>query len=178
MVLKEDNAQINLEDLNNSIPEDHLCYFIENVVEQVNCSEEDSAFVDINSETGYPCKLLLRLILMSIFDGGLSSREIERKTNTDAVYMYLARLKNPCFKTIAKFKSNFPNLIFEAFKTSIETAKNEDLVKIHQLISDTGITKEKSDKLNNNDLKRLKQNLNESISVDKDVGVDSHNNFH
>jgi len=31
---------------------------------------------------------------MSIFNGGLSSREIDRKTRTDIVYMYLAAMEN------------------------------------------------------------------------------------
>ena len=35
---------------------------------------------------------------MSVFDGGLSSREIERKTHTDIAYMYLAAMvpKSEC----------------------------------------------------------------------------------
>ncbi|MFR3950385.1 MAG: transposase [Ruminococcus sp.] len=41
---------------------------------------------------------------MSVFDGGLSSREIERKTRTDIAYMYLAGMQHPSYRSIARFK--------------------------------------------------------------------------
>ena len=51
-------------------------------------------FVEKPGEFAYPRELLLRLILMSVFDGELSSREIERKTRAHIVYMYLKEMKN------------------------------------------------------------------------------------
>ena len=61
---------------------------------------------------------------MSVFDGGLSSREIERKTRTDIVYMYLAAMKKPSYGTIARFKVEYSDLIDEAFKTTIKIAND------------------------------------------------------
>lgn len=81
-------------DLRNLIPEDHPCYFIKNVVNQIDCSEANKEFRDKLGEPAYPREMLLRLIFMSVFDGGLSSREIERRTRTDIAYMYLAVCKN------------------------------------------------------------------------------------
>lgn len=51
----------------------------------IDCSEANRVFADTLGEFSYPCELLLRLVLMSVFDGGLSSREIERRTPTDVV---------------------------------------------------------------------------------------------
>ena len=85
------------------IPEDHPCYFIKNVVDQIDCSQANREFVDTAGEFAYPREMLLRLVLMSVFDGGLSSREIERKTKTDIIYMYLAGLQNPIYRTILRF---------------------------------------------------------------------------
>lgn len=169
MLLEEDN-QLTLDDLENLIPKDHLCYFVESVVNQIDCPEENTAFIDRNSDTGYSCKLLLRLILMSIFDGGLSAHEIERRTNNDIFYMYLARMETPCFKTIAKFKSNFHDLIFETFKRSIELADENVLIKIHQFIDNPN--EMKSYELDDGELKILNQNLNESIEVDKNTDTE------
>ncbi len=64
------------------IPEDHPCYFIKNVVDQIDSSKANHEFVDTAGEFAYPREMLLRLVLMSVFDGGLSSREIERKIKT------------------------------------------------------------------------------------------------
>ena len=58
-----------------------------------------------------------------VFDGGLSSREIERRTRTDIAYMYLAGMQKPVYRTILRFKLDYPDLIDEAFKTTLKIAK-------------------------------------------------------
>ncbi|WP_303737747.1 hypothetical protein [Methanobrevibacter millerae] len=50
------------------------------MVDLIDCSKANHEFRGPSGEFAYPRELLLRLILMSVFDGGLSSREIERKT--------------------------------------------------------------------------------------------------
>lgn len=66
-------------DLRSLIPEDHPCYFIENVIDQIDCSQANHVFADKPEELVYPCELLFRLILMSIFDGRLSSAKLKEK---------------------------------------------------------------------------------------------------
>ncbi|WP_296848275.1 hypothetical protein [uncultured Methanobrevibacter sp.] len=51
------------------IPEDYPCYFIKNVLDQIDCSEANKEFRDKPVEPTYPRKILLKLILMSVFDG-------------------------------------------------------------------------------------------------------------
>lgn len=132
-------------------------------------------FADKPGEFAYPCELLLRLILMSVFDGGLSSREIERKTRTDIAYMYLAGMQHPSYRTIARFKVDYPDLIDESFKTTIKIAKEEDLVKIHHVSLDGTKIKAKTsmNKLTNEQqLKIMKQHLKESIELDEEEDME------
>lgn len=162
-------------DLRNLIPEDHPCYFIKNVVDQIDCSQANRVFADKPGEFAYPRELLLRLILMSVFDGGLSSREIERKTRTDIAYMYLAGMQHPSYRTIARFKVDYPDLIDESFKTTIKIAKEEDLVKIHHVSLDGTKIKAKTsmNKLTNEQqLKIMKQHLKESIELDEEEDME------
>ena len=82
MVLKDDNINHTMlvpMDLRNLIPEDHPCYFIKNVVDLVDCSKANQEFRGKPGEFAYPRELLLRLILMSVFDGGLSSGCLQEK---------------------------------------------------------------------------------------------------
>lgn len=72
-------------DLRNLIPKDNQCYFIKNVVNQIDCSEANHPFIDSPGEATYPHEMLFRLVLMSIFYGGLYSREIERKQELTSV---------------------------------------------------------------------------------------------
>ena len=178
MVLRDDTINQTMlvpMDLRNLIPEDHPCYFIKNVVDQIDCSQANRVFADKPGEFAYPRELLLRLILMSVFDGGLSSREIERKTRTDIAYMYLAGMQHPSYRTIARFKVDYPDLIDESFKTTIKIAKEEDLVKIHHVCLDGTKIKAKTsmNKLTNEQqLKIMKQHLKESIELDEEEDME------
>ena len=132
-------------------------------------------FADKPGEFAYPRELLFRLILMSIFDGGLSSHEIERKTMTDIAYMYLAGMQHPSYRTIARFKVDYLDLIDESFKTTIKIAKEEDLVKIHPVSLDGTKIKAKTsmNKLTNEQqLKIMKQHLKESIELDEEEDME------
>ena len=60
-------------DLRNLIHEDRPCYFIKNVVDLVDCSKANWKILWKPGEFACPRELLLKLILMSVFDGGLSS---------------------------------------------------------------------------------------------------------
>lgn len=173
MVLKDDNINQTMlvpMDLRNLIPEDHPCYFIKNVVDLIDCSKANQEFRGKPGESAYPRELLLRLILMSVFDGGLSSREIERKTRTDIAYMYLAAMEKPSYRTIARFKVDYADLIDEAFKTTIKIAKENDLIKIHYLSLDGTKIKAKTsiNKLTDeNQIKIMKEHLKKSIELDQ-----------
>lgn len=174
MVLRDDTINQTMlvpMDLRKLIPKDHPCYFIKNVVDQIDCSEANREFADSPGEFAYPRELLLRLVLMSVFDGGLSSREIERRTQTDIGYMYLAGMQHPSYRTILRFKRDYSDLIDDAFKTTIKIATEEDLVKIHHVSLDGTKIKAKTsmNKLTNEQqLKIMKQHLEESIKLDEE----------
>ena len=69
MVLRDDTINQTMlvpMDLRKLIPKDHPCYFIKNVVDQIDCSEANREFADSPGEFAYPRELLLRLVLMSV----------------------------------------------------------------------------------------------------------------
>lgn len=82
----------------NFILEDYPCYFIKNGVDLVDCTKVNTEFRGKPGEFDYPHELLPPLILISVFNGRLSSREIERKIHTDIVYMHIAAMKKPSFE--------------------------------------------------------------------------------
>ena len=171
MVLRDDTINQTMlvpMDLRKLIPKDHPCYFIKNVADYIDCSKANREFADTPGEFAYPRELLLRLVLMSVFDGGLSSREIERRTQTDVGYMYLAGMQHPSYRTILRFKRDYSDLIDEAFKMTIKIATEEDLVKIHHVSVDGTKIKAKTsiNKLTNEQqLKIMKQHLEEDAKV-------------
>ena len=63
---------------------------------------------------------------MSIFDGELSSREIERRTQTYVGYMYIAGMQYPSYRAILRFKRDYFDLIDDALKMTVKIATKED----------------------------------------------------
>ena len=51
--------------------------------------------------------------------------QADRKTKTDIIYMYLAGLQNPIYRTILRFKVDYPDLIEKSFKTTIKIARKQ-----------------------------------------------------
>ena len=119
--------------------------------------------------------MLLRLVLMSVFDGELSFREIEMRTRTDIAHMYLAGMQKPVYRTILRFKVDYPDLIDEAFKTTLKIAEEEDLIKIHHFSLDETKVKVKISKknlTNEQQLTIMKKHLEESIKLDQEEDME------
>lgn len=174
MVLKEDTIHqellipFNLKEL---IPENHPCYLMENVVNQMNFKKIEDTYRYTPGARAYSRKMLLRIVLMASFDGGISGREIERKTRTDVSYMYLAGMQKPDFRTINRFKKENQKIIHEAFQKTIEIAKKHDLIKINHIAIDGTKIKAKASINNITDEKQLeilKKALKRSIKLDEE----------
>ena len=114
--------------------------------------------------------MLLRVTFRGVFDGGLSSRDLEEQVNTNIAYMYLAGMQKPDFRTFTRFKEQNRDLINEAFIKSIKMVKEENLVKLHKIGFDGTKIKAKSSSNNITDkaqLKILEENLKRSIKLDE-----------
>ena len=174
MVLRDDSIDQQLLvpiDLKSLIPKDHPCYLVLNVVDRIDFTDIDDKYRFNAGAHAYSRKMLLRLVLMSSFDGGLSGREIERRSRTDIGYMYLTGMQKPDFRTINRFKVEEKELIVEAFKKTILIAKNQGLVKINHIAIDGTKIKAKASSNNITDkeqLEMLKKILNESIILDEE----------
>ena len=79
-------------------------------------------------------------------------------------------MEKPSYRTIARFKVEYSDLIDEAFKTTIKIAKDNDLIKIHHLSLDGTKIKAKTsiNKLTDeNQIKIMKERLQKSIELDQ-----------
>lgn len=108
-------------DITEKIPEGHKCFFIQNIVRELDLSPLVSEY----SEEGRPAyhpEIILSLLFCAYSDGITSSRVIAQKTHTDVVYMYLAGMLEPDFRTIADFRKNHLHQIKEYFRKIVEIA--------------------------------------------------------
>jgi transposase len=122
----------NLRDI---IPENHICYLIENIVEQINYSDFDEKVAGPGNPSYHP-RILLKIIINGICERVTSTRRLEKLTHENIIFRYLAENLNPDFHTIALFRKENHNLIKNCFLQTIEVAKNLDMINFNKLYLD------------------------------------------
>src|SRR2546425_2964374 len=94
------------------LPEDHLAYFVSEVVDQLDLSAITTVYE--NEERGYPPYhpvMLTKVLVYAYCVGVFSSRKIQRRLVEDVAFRVLAAGNEPDFRTIADFrKTHLPAL--------------------------------------------------------------------
>ena len=121
-----------IEDL---IPQDHICYLVESLIESVDYTSFDIKYAGPGHPAYHP-RILLKILVMGILDRIRSSRRLARCTRENIVYMYLAEKLTPDFRTISDFRKNNPDLVKEIFKHTVALAKSEGMIDLSHLATD------------------------------------------
>lgn len=153
------------------IPENDFCFLVENVLEQIDFEKYNSKFFKTPGQKAYDREILLGIVLKGAIDGGLSGREVGRRVQTDLSYMYLTGMEKPNFRTINRFKKDYPELIDEALETVVKIAEKEDLVRLQQISIDGTKIKAKAsvNKIVTEDvIKILKKQFQKSLEKDNE----------
>jgi transposase len=87
------------------LPENHLAYFVSDLVDQLDLSAITAGYED--EERGYPPYhpvMLTKVLLYAYCGGAFSSRKIQRRLVEDVAFCVLAAGNEPDFRTIADFR--------------------------------------------------------------------------
>ncbi|MBS3122070.1 transposase [Candidatus Woesearchaeota archaeon] len=85
------------------IQKGHMCYLIEDVVEQLDYSYFDKKVEGPGNPTYHP-RILLKIIVNGVCERVTSTRKLEKLTYENIVFRYLSENLNPDFHTIAMFR--------------------------------------------------------------------------
>jgi transposase len=122
-------------DLRDIISKDHICYLIEDVVEQLDFSSFDKK-VEGPGNPSYHPRIPLKIIINGICERVTSTRKLDKLTSENIIFRYLAENLNPDFHTIALFRKENNQLIKQSFLQTIEVAKNLDMINFNKLYLD------------------------------------------
>ncbi|BCB96343.1 IS1182 family transposase ISMac20 [Dissulfurispira thermophila] len=117
------------------IPEDHICFLVESLVESLDYREFDMKYAGAGHPAYHP-RILLKLLIMGVLDKVRSSCMLARSARENIVYIYLSEKLTPDFRTISDFRKNNPELIKEVFKHTVGFAKQEGLLDLSHLATD------------------------------------------
>ena len=87
------------------LPEDHLAYFVSDVVEQLDVRAIESIYEE--EERGQPPyhpRMMTKILMYGYCVGVFSSRRMQKKLTEDVGFRVLAAGNEPDFRTIADFR--------------------------------------------------------------------------
>jgi len=117
------------------IPEDHICYLVESLVDNLDYQSFDIQYSGAGHPAYHP-RILLKLLVIGVLDRVRSSRRLARNARENVVYMYLSEKLTPDFRTISDFRKGNPSLVKEVFKHTVSFAKQEGLLDLSHLSTD------------------------------------------
>jgi transposase len=136
MVLKEDNIGQRLLipiDLTDMIPEDHVCFFVENLVKQIDFNKWDEKYKYNAGNKAFPRAMLCRIVIMAYLDGITSSRRISRLAEENIPYIYLAGGETPKYRVIQYFKTENQEFVKELLALTVAVARESGLTKLNTI---------------------------------------------
>lgn len=113
------------------LPENHLVYFIIDLVNQLDISRIINVYlITTMGAPPYHPRMMTGLLLYAYCVGVPSSRKIEEKTNEDIAFRILTGDEHPDHDTIAEFRKRHLALLMGLFIQVLNICKKANLVKL------------------------------------------------
>jgi transposase len=124
-------------DMRDWLPEDHLVWFVIDVVDQLDLSRfRDSYRADGHGRAAYDPAMMVALLLYAYCNGVRSSRAIERRCLEDIAFRVLAGNLCPDHVTIARFRQRHELALADVFVDSLRLCADAGLVKLGSVFLD------------------------------------------
>ena len=117
------------------IPEDHICYLVESIVESLDFTSFDMKYSGAGHPAYHP-RVVLKILIMGVLDRVRSSRRLAKNARENIVYMYLSEKLTPDFRTISDFRKENSDLVKEAFRHTVGVGRDEGLLDLSHLSTD------------------------------------------
>jgi len=117
------------------IPEDHICYLVEALVDSIDFEAFDLKYAGAGHPAYHP-RVLLKILVMGVMDRVRSSRRLAKAARENIVYMHLSEKLAPDFRTISDFRKDNPDVLKKAFRYTVELGKQEGLLDLSHLSTD------------------------------------------
>ncbi len=113
------------------LPEDHLAYFVSDVVEQLDLSAIESVYEE--EERGQPPyhpRMMTKILIYGYCVGVFSSRRMQKKLSEDVGFRVLAAGNQPDFRTISDFRKLHLGALQGLFDQVLQIALQAGTMKI------------------------------------------------
>jgi transposase len=119
------------------MPEDHLAYFVSDVVDQLDLSAMDRVYGDEKrGQPPYDPRMMTKLLVYAYCVGVFSSRRIERRLVEDIAFRVLAADNQPNFRTISEFRKIHLQTLEGMFEQVLKIALEAGALKVGRVALD------------------------------------------
>jgi transposase len=119
------------------LPENHLVYFVSDVVDQLDLSKIHAHYGDESrGQPPYDPRLMTKLLVYSYCVGVFSSRRIQKRLQEDIAFRVLAAGNEPDFRTISDFRKLHLAALKEMFQQVLRLALESGAMKLGRVALD------------------------------------------
>jgi transposase len=119
------------------LPDDHLVYFVSDVVDQLNLSTIESVYEeDDRGQPPYHPRMMTKILLYGYCVGVFSSRKIQKHVVEDVAFRVLAAGNQPDFRTISDFRKLQLKALEELFQQMLRLTLETGTMKLGRVALD------------------------------------------
>jgi transposase len=140
------------------LPENHLVYFVSDVVDQLDLSEIESVYEkDDRGQPPYHPRMMTKILVYAYCVGVFSSRKIQKRLIEDVAFRVLAAGNEPDFRTISDFRKLHLNALQGLFEQVLKLALTAGAIKLGRVALDGSKIKANASKHKAMSYKRMKE---------------------
>ena len=140
------------------LPEDHLVYFVSDVVDQLDLSKIESIYEkDDRGQPPYNPRMMTKVLVYAYCIGVFSSRRIQKRLVEDVAFRVLAAGNQPDFRTISDFRKIHLDAIQGLFEQVLKLALTAGAIKLGRVALDGSKIKANASKHKAMSYKRMKE---------------------
>ncbi len=147
------------------LPQDHLAWFVLDVVEQIDLTPFYKKYrADGVGNSAFQPSMMAALLIYSYCTGERSSRKIEKHCQTDIAYKVITANQHPDHSTISRFRKDNQSHLKKLFLEILRLCAEAGLVKLGKVSLDGTKIKANASLSANRTLKHLKQEIDKMLS--------------
>ncbi len=140
------------------LPEDHLVYFVSDVVDQLDLSSIESFYEkDDRGQPPYHPRMMTKVLVYAYCVGVFSSRKIQKRLIEDVAFRVLAAGNQPDFRTISDFRKHHLEALQGLFEQVLRLALAAGAIKLGRVALDGSKIKANASKHKAMSYKRMKE---------------------
>jgi transposase len=140
------------------LPEDHLVYFVSDVVDQLDLSKIEAVYEkDDRGQPPYHPRMMTKILVYAYCIGVFSSRKIQNRLVEDVAFRVLAAGNQPDFRTISDFRKIHLDALQGLFEQVLKLALTAGAIKLGRVALDGSKIRANASKHKAMSYKRMKE---------------------